>query len=87
MCVQRVQTVVSPMANRENVLLAGQDAEMSSDEAEAAAELEFRGSESDDAVSEHHHISLSNPSRMHARSHTYVKPVLVTKPAHVDRNC
>lgn len=33
-------------------MLAGQDAEMSSDEAEAAEELEFRGSESEDASSE-----------------------------------
>lgn len=40
-------------AGRHDQLLAGPDAEMSSDEAEAAAELDFPGSESEDASSEH----------------------------------
>ena len=59
-------------ASRQEQLLAGQDAEMSSDEAEAAAELEFPGSESEDASSEQLPNQLSrhvHTACMHCSQH------------------
>ena len=75
------------MAGKHEQLRADQDSDMSSDEAEAAAELDFPGSESENASSEHFPNQLFEPVVLACQHTTCMhasQPALMTRPVHLD---